>query len=384
MKPVLFRLSVPVALGLSCPLLFLAALPGATAAPAPKTGEVSPFQRPLTGEKRLAHLLNRLAFGPRPGDIESVSQIGVGAWIESQLAPEKINDDALTSQLSGLTWLRESPKRLMLAYESDTFGVLRRLRKAEAGAAAVTAALNPRQQRKVALIEAAQLPPRASIEALGQLSTDKLARAIGSKRQLQEVLVDFWGNHFNVDVKKGPGRALRIIDDREVIRPRVFGTFRELLGASAHSPAMLFYLDNARSTKAGGVPSLRGKGKGGGLNENYARELMELHTLGVEGGYTQKDVTEVARAFTGWSIEPQSGEFVFRRFAHDEGEKTVLGQKSPLAAKKTASKSSIFWRKARRRRVSSRANCACDLSPTTRPLLWLTKSRQPSPNRAAT
>ncbi len=314
----------------------------------------SPFARPLQGEKRFAHLLNRLAFGPRPGEIEGVRQIGAGAWIEAQLAPQKIDDSALDAQLSSFTWLREPPTRLMLAYESDTNNLLKRLKKAEGATGAATmdatangaaaangvaatgvaatgteaqmtmADLKPRQRQILARIEAANMPQRASVEALGQLSSDKLARAIGSKRQLQEVLVDFWTNHFNVDVKKGPIRALKIADDREVIRPRVFSTFREILGASAHSPAMMFYLDNARSTKEFGAKT--GK-KRGGLNENYARELMELHTLGVDGGYTQKDVTEVARAFTGWSLEPQTGEFIFRRAAHDEGEKLVLGQK---------------------------------------------------------
>src|SRR5947208_2986305 len=133
-------------------------------------------------------------------------------------------------------------------------------------------------------------------------------------RQLNEVMVDFWMNHFNVFLGKGLDRFLLTGYERDVVRPRVWGKFEELLMATAKSPAMLFYLDNARS--------MNGK-----LNENYAREIMELHTLGVDGGYTQNDVTELARVFTGWSIErPGEGEgFVYRRYVHDCGEKTVLG-----------------------------------------------------------
>jgi uncharacterized protein (DUF1800 family) len=149
--------------------------------------------------------------------------------------------------------------------------------------------------------------------------------------------VDFWSNHFNIDVKKNAARALKIVDEREVIRPHVFGKFRDLLGASAKSPAMLIYLDNASSTREREMPPrFRQRAiatnaqttpakKHGGLNENYAREIMELHTLGVDGGYTQKDVTEVARCFTGWSLDRQTGTFVFRANAHDNGEKEVLG-----------------------------------------------------------
>ncbi|PQV65513.1 putative conserved protein, DUF1800 family [Abditibacterium utsteinense] len=323
MQPPFSRLSVAL-IGLMWHGLWPCYATAAPQNPTLQANENALFSRPLQGEKRVAHLLNRLAFGPRPGELESVARIGAGAWIETQLAPQKINDSALETSLYSFAWLRETPARLMLAYESDTAGFIRRSKKA--GGEIQTENLKPRQQELLALIEAAKLPPRASVEALGQLSSDKIARAIDSKRQLQEVLTDFWGNHFNLDVKKGPVRALKIVDDRGVIRPHVFGTFRELLGASAHSPAMLVYLDNARSTKEFGAG--RGK-KRGGLNENYARELMELHTLGVDGGYTQKDVTEVARAFTGWGWNKESGEFVFRARAHDAGEKTVLGQPIP-------------------------------------------------------
>ncbi len=170
------------------------------------------------------------------------------------------------------------------------------------------------------------------------------------------MLVDFWTNHFNIDMKKGPCRFLKIVDDRDVVRAHLWGRFRDLLGASAKSPAMLVYLDNATNTKpqevtpeqqqrrvamlqSAGMPvpdddaidmtkPLTTKKKGG-INENYAREIMELHTLGVDGGYTQKDVQEVARCFTGWSVARESGTYMFRARAHDEGEKIVLGHVIP-------------------------------------------------------
>jgi len=171
---------------------------------------------------------------------------------------------------------------------------------------------------------------------------------------LYEVLVDFWSNHFNIDVRKGPCRVLKVADDREVIRAHVFGKFRDLLEASAKSPAMLHYLDNfqnsaprqlspnelrrrEQATQQSALPAQPAVPAGtenqsrtvGGINENYAREIMELHTLGVDGGYTQKDVQEVARCFTGWTVNQQTGEFIFRPRAHDNGPKVVLGHDIP-------------------------------------------------------
>jgi uncharacterized protein (DUF1800 family) len=185
-----------------------------------------------------------------------------------------------------------------------------------------------------------------TVDGIAELSNAKLIRAVDSPRQLQEVLVDFWTNHFNVDMKKGPCRVLKIADDRDVIRPGVLGRFRDLLEADAKSPAMLYYLDNA-SNSIPHTPRMRfggffggagladpnrkpdANGQIGGINENYAREIMELHTLGVDGGYTQKDVQEVARCFTGWTINPMEGSFIFNERAHDEGEKVVLGHVIP-------------------------------------------------------
>jgi uncharacterized protein (DUF1800 family) len=195
---------------------------------------------------------------------------------------------------------------------------------------------------------------QAANRVMIELADQKVLRAVYSERQLQEVLTDFWFNHFNVDARKGPDRFMLTTYERDAIRPHVLGNFRDLLGATAKSPAMLFYLDNWMSADPNGPhpdptrmrpqPRFRpgffpppqrpqqprpqqGKNAPKGLNENYGRELMELHTLGVDGGYTQKDVTEVARAFTGWTIDRprQGGEFVFNPRRHDEGQKVVLG-----------------------------------------------------------
>jgi uncharacterized protein (DUF1800 family) len=198
---------------------------------------------------------------------------------------------------------------------------------------------------------------RANLPSI-ELSQQKIVRAVYSERQLQEVLTDFWFNHFNVDARKGPTRYMLTEYERDAIRPHVLGRFRDLLGATAKSPAMLFYLDNWMSTDPNGSPLERTRTNGVrrfdgqgrpvvrarpngqappqqvrqrsmGLNENYGRELLELHTIGVDGGYTQKDVTEVARAFTGWTIENprMGGGFRFAPALHDDGEKVVLGHR---------------------------------------------------------
>jgi uncharacterized protein (DUF1800 family) len=204
------------------------------------------------------HILNRLAFGPRPGDVERIRRIGVDRWIEQQLHPERIDDRATQARIRMLDKHDERP--------------------------------------------------------IVDLTAQRIVRAAHSERQLDEVMADFWLNHFNVFAGKGPARLMLTAYEHEVIRPRIWGRFEELLLATAKSPAMLWYLDNARSRR-------------GAINENYARELMELHTLGVNGGYTQKDVTELARVLTGWSINRDDQSFVFRRFLHDRDAKLVLGQR---------------------------------------------------------
>jgi len=312
------------------------------------------WNTPLSKPQAAVHVLNRLGFGPRPGDVEEVERMGTRAYIEAQLRPDSINDSSVDAKLSSLDLLRSSPDKMALIYEGDS-GKLRKFQKMQRqGRLMPTAAttpvettpvagtpndalpqanakkqkrnapLNARQQEVLANFQAAGLQPGVSTQVAGQLVEDKLVRAVESKKQLQEVLADFWSNHFNIDMRKNVDRVLKVSDDKETIRPHLFGSFRELLGASAHSPAMLIYLDNARSTvEMGGK---MGK-KRGGLNENYGRELMELHTLGVDGGYSQKDVTEVARCFTGWSLSRDNLSFVFRARAHDDGEKVVLGHR---------------------------------------------------------
>jgi uncharacterized protein (DUF1800 family) len=264
---------------------------------------------PLVGftssdRQRAIHALNRLSFGARPGDVERVLQIGVDRWIESQLQPAAIADSAVESRLARFNTLKMSNAEMV-----DTFYrpivEARRERKRQEDADPDPAML--RQMR------------RQSQKVMGELSAQRIIRAVESERQLNEVMVDFWMNHFNVYAGKGIDRFLLTSYERDTIRPNIWGRFEELVMATAKSPAMLFYLDNARS--------MRGK-----INENYARELMELHTLGVDGGYTQKDVTELARVLTGWSIRrPQQGGagFVFRSFQHDRDPKTVLGVKLP-------------------------------------------------------
>ena len=194
------------------------------------------------------------------------------------------------------------------------------------------AAVDPGLRRKLMLLNAPQ-----QLIAF-DLSESKLQRAILSNRQLEEQLVDFWYNHFNVFLDKGADRFLVPTYEREAIRPHVLGKFRDLLEATAQSPAMLFYLDNWESVGAAPPNPRRPNAKQPvrGLNENYARELMELHTLGVDGGYTQKDVTEVARCFTGWTIRQprEGGDFFYNDRVHDKGAKVVLGVTIPAGGGK--------------------------------------------------
>jgi uncharacterized protein (DUF1800 family) len=303
-------------------------------------------------DKAIVHVLNRVGFGPRPGDVEKVRAMGIQAYIDEQLHPERLPDASMDARLAGLTTLRMSSREIAQQFELPALQA-RRDRKQD-GKDTDTAAPkmpNPLQQQA----------NRVMVE-LGQ---QKMLRAAYSERQLQEVLTDFWFNHFNVDARKNRERFLLTVYERDAIRPHVLGTFRDLLEATARDPAMLVYLDNwmsaaetapgahvARRLRAGGASASlaearanRGRAEAGrrkpsvptpegappkrprGLNENYARELMELHTLGVDGGFTQKDVTEVARAFTGWTIAPprRGSGFRFEPRMHDTGAKVVLG-----------------------------------------------------------
>lgn len=223
--------------------------------------------------------INRLTFGPRPAERARVAEIGLQAWVEEQLAPDSIDDLACHLRLRNLDTLEMSASQLF--------------------------DLSDKLFDDVDL----QLAP-------GQLRQGTLLRQVYSKRQLYEVLVEFWNDHFNITTEKGECYYLKTVDDRTVARAHALGSFRDLLWASAHSPAMLTYLDNQVNHK--GAP-----------NENYARELMELHTLGVHGGYSQQDVMELARTLTGWGVKENfwRGDFEFKAEQHDPGEKVVLGQR---------------------------------------------------------
>ena len=233
------------------------------------------------------HLLNRCAYGPRPGDVERVRAMGIPAWIEAQLAPAAIDDpkaDFRAESFESLHW----PAEEMLEWKREV--------------------------------------------VYEELARSTLLRAVYSKRQLLEVMVGFWTDHLNIAIDKDGCDLWKTRDDRDVIRPHALGRFADLIRASALSPAMLTYLDQRdnkrRREKTADQP-----------NENYARELLELHTLGVHGGYTQADVMEVARALTGWTVKKNSGLFetrsrvrgrpYFDAHWHDDGEKVVLGQTLP-------------------------------------------------------
>jgi uncharacterized protein (DUF1800 family) len=265
---------------------------------------------PLSPDQQAVHVLNRLGYGPRPGDVERVKQMGVQRYIDSQLHPESIPYPAeLTERLRGLETVNRSA--------GDSVAEFNELRK------------DVRDEEEGAKQKRRQAVARMNREA----AEARLVRAIESPRQLEEVMVDFWFNHFNVFSGKGIDRALVTSYERDAIRPYVLGSFRDLLGATAKHPAMLFYLDNYVSTsnEFGAEQAKKGAKGPRGLNENYARELMELHTLGVDAGYTQKDVTELARMLTGWTFQPQrlarfNETFRFEPRRHDQGTKTWLGR----------------------------------------------------------
>jgi uncharacterized protein (DUF1800 family) len=390
----------------------------------------------LSEEQRIVHVLNRLGYGARPGDVERVRAMGLENYIRQQLEPEKITDAVADAKVRDLTTLQLSTAELYAKYPQPgqllrqlerrgelppELAALRDERARGAGASSAPAAktdgaeeatmmpgtagatrLNAaaaqpedRQEYRRAIrdymLKNGMQPPQRIV---AELQASRILRAVYSERQLQEVLVDFWTNHFNVFAGKGADRWLLVSYDRDTIRPHTLGKFQDLLVATAQSPAMLFYLDNfqsaspnaARRPGAGLGPRPQGglRGlfpdqmmRGGradarpgapaqnpaqrpaqqqqtasqqpqqqrrqrGINENYARELMELHTLGVDGGYTQKDVQEVARCFTGWTIinprgagnmrggmAGEAGTFYFAPRMHDDGAKVVLGHKIP-------------------------------------------------------
>src|SRR5215216_5582917 len=317
--------------------------------------------RSLNEEQRIIHVLNRLGFGARPGDAERVKAMGLENYINQQLNPEKIVDTVAENKVRDLSVLNMATAELYEKYPQP--GQLLRQLQARGMLPAEMSSeetknnqnrppANPLENEKYRKViqeyyreNGLQRPQRI----IDELQASRILRAVYSERQLQEVMVDFWTNHFNIFAGKGADRWLLPAFDRDTIRPNAMGKFSTLLQATAQSPAMLFYLDNFQSVSPNAVQRLRvpQQQRRRGINENYARELMELHTLGVDGGYTQKDVQEVARCFTGWTIfQPRGGSaavntmlgeagrrnagtFFFNARVHDDGEKTVLGHKIP-------------------------------------------------------
>ncbi len=364
-------------------------------------------QAGLTERQAASHLLNRFAFGPRPGEVDAVVKMGLDRWFARQLGAD-LPDAKTLDDLRDLPALTMSTAQILKTYppagvilaEAKQAGILPddvkrgdlNLKKNAGNGTADEEADRKALKDKLTAFAAGQ-GYRPEKELLGQLMTQKLVRAVASENQLEEVMTDFWYNHFNVSLTDNKARPYLLSYERDAIRPHALGRFRDLLEATAKSPAMLLYLDNAQSTAAADEPTtmqdemnnrprLRARLEGGGggrgmlaarrnppaggaaaakrpkaqrgVNENYARELMELHTLGVDGGYTQADVVQVARAFTGWTIMPlqpkareaaenrlaraqragglgfrAEGDFLFRADQHDAAEKTVLGTRLP-------------------------------------------------------
>jgi len=371
----------------------------------------------LTPDEAILHALNRLAYGPRPGDVERVRQMGLAKWIDQQLNPNSIDDKAMEARLQDYPTLRMSTAKLIDEYpqpkqaekqaekraqaqaqqeqrRSDTAAetVARDMQGSQGQASGASDGEPPQPNAANAKQDMSDAPapmkqeqpegnpgtkgvgkrdalgggdpnnvPRAIADdskrpqrVVAELGMAKVTRAIYSERQLQQVMDDFWFNHFNVFAGKGEDRYYITSYERDVIQPHAFGKFKDLLTSTAKSPAMLFYLDNFLSAdpraaqrqaaeRAARQQWRRGrfgmprppanpqqpKKNERGLNENYGRELMELHTLGVDGGYTQKDVTEVARCFTGWTIDKprQYADFKFDDRLHDPDPKIVMGKK---------------------------------------------------------
>jgi uncharacterized protein (DUF1800 family) len=363
----------------------------------------------LSADEAILHALNRLAYGPRPGDVDRVRQMGLAKWIDQQLNPNSIHDKAIDARLETYPTLRMSSASLIAEYPQSKQvekkaekAAQAQQRKSDAAAAtiakhmdeaarpsaaaeqedsAASAPMNevsmkdiPPQSANVATPGAGgggkrganlSVDPNAVPRAIAddskrpqrvveELAMAKVTRAIYGQRQLEQIMDDFWFNHFNVFAGKGEDRYYLTSYERDVIQPHEMGKFKDLLTVTAKSPAMLFYLDNFLSADPNAAQRLAAQramrqqmryGRYGrpmpqrpagqqkkntrGLNENYGRELMELHTLGVEGGYTQKDVTEVARCFTGWTIEKprETPQFKFDERLHDPDPKIVLGKK---------------------------------------------------------
>jgi len=276
----------------------------------------------LSDDERASHALNRLGYGPRPADAQAISTMGAKAWLDQfltqQLDPASLQVPvALNDRLQEMDTLKLDQGQLHARFRDA-----QRLQR-EAKAKGEKDDEKPRRELVRPIVQ--------------QAHAQRLLRAVGSPAQLEEVLVEFWFNHFNVFAGKGQVSVWVGSYEREAIRPFVLGRFRDMLGATARHPAMLYYLDNYQSVAPGWEPPNKRRRfappanakRPTGLNENYARELMELHTLGVDGGYTQRDVTELARMLTGWTFDERAtygNLFRFEEDRHDRGSKTWLGQ----------------------------------------------------------
>lgn len=375
---------IPVSL-LAAGLLWIAA------SDTPQPDPLPYAQAGLTEREAAAHLLSRFTYGARPGDIDNVVEMGLETWLDRQLRAD-FSDKTLEKKLRPFNALNLTASEMAETYPNPAR--LLRMAQQEGDYSQEELADMSQQDRRRTLrayMEANGL--KSQRDLVGQLIGQKVMRAVYSENQLQEVLTDFWFNHFNVALQDNQARAYLLPYERDAIRPYVFDPFRDMLGATAKHPAMLHYLDNAQSSSPDSVPNTmntnlqrleeqpgwRGRvarrsieqGRQQmqrhrqeamqdipenvrprrGINENYARELMELHTLGVDGGYTQKDVEEVARALTGWTTLPIGDRadqvrsqverrgarvgfvledpFLFRADAHDATPKTILGHYFP-------------------------------------------------------
>jgi uncharacterized protein (DUF1800 family) len=359
-------------------------------------------------DEAVLHALNRLAYGPRPGDVERVKQMGLAKWIDQQLNPKSIDDRAVEARVNIYPTLKMSNSQLMAEYPNPKQQGAKQAAQAKeetpeqkaqrqadaaitamardvdtAGSNGTSASTTPDTPSPMKLnpptrgaggkgalsVDPNAVPPAISDDSkrpqrvVEELAMAKVMRAVYSERQLQQVMDDFWFNHFNVFAGRGEVKWYLTSYERDVIQPHALGKFKDLVTATAKSPAMLFYLDNFLSADPKAAQLLaaeramrqmqRGpyrrpypprpqqqnaKKQERGLNENYGRELMELHTLGVDGGYTQKDVTEVARCFTGWTIEKprELAVFKFDDKLHDPEVKVVLGKKIHAGGMKDA------------------------------------------------
>ena len=351
------------------------------------------------------------AFGARAEDVARVREIGLDRYLDEQLHPERLSDAEVRARLAGFQTLALDSSTIAERYYAPLLRERRASKKDDAGkpADAADARADDMDPAERARLRELRESVRVPMDELGE---QKILRAVYSPRQLEEVLVDFWFNHFNVFAGKGPVRGYLTEYERDAIRPHVLGRFRDLLGAVAKSPAMLFYLDNWQSVDpqaaedmtrrldrigerrpaacAAGSARRRLEQRMGakatpeaiaqikqrmprGLNENYARELMELHTLGVAGGYTQADVVEVARAFTGWTIRGprQGGGYAFDDAPAREGpEDRARDDDRRRRRGATARRSSICSRRTRRPRRSSPPSWRGASSPTSRRRRW--------------